>query len=113
MIRWLMMVFVVALGGPALAADTQVIDIAVKGMSCPFCVYNVEKKLRAVDGVATASVDLKQGRARVVMQPQARPDTEQLRQAIIDAGFTPGDIVVSGSGAAEDFGSKPLPTLRQ
>jgi len=69
-----------------------VVDISVKGMSCPFCVYSVEKKLNALDGVQTAKVDLKQGRARVVMQPGVPHDEQQLRQVIIDAGFTPGTI---------------------
>jgi len=92
MIRMLMVVFALSWGSAALAADAEVVDIAVKGMSCPFCVYNVEKKLRALDGVQSADVDLKQGLARVAMQPGAAVDSARLREAIIDAGFTPGAI---------------------
>jgi len=98
MSRALMMLFALLLSSGAGAADVEVVDIAVQGMSCPFCVYNVEKKLRALDGVETAEVDLKQGRARVTMKPGVQTDQARLRQAIIDAGFTPGDISVPGSG---------------
>lgn len=113
MIRWLTMAFAVTLSGPVPAADTEVIDIEVKGLSCPFCVYNVEKKLRALDGVAGADVDLKQGRAHVVMRPAARQDINQLRQAIIDAGFTPGEIIVSGRAPGLDAATKPPPPARK
>ena len=68
-------------------------------MSCPFCVYNVEKKLRALDGVSSAEVDLEQGRARVEMRPGGGADRQQLRQAIIDAGFTPGAITAPNAGS--------------
>ena len=94
MVKLWMVVFALSWGSAALAADAEVVDIAVKGMSCPFCVYNVEKNLHALDGVRSADVDLKQGRARVVMQPGAVLNESRLRKAIIDAGFTPGPISV-------------------
>jgi len=100
MTRWLMMLITLSLGSTTLAADSEVIDVAVQGMSCPFCVYNVEKKLRGLDGVDSASVDLKQGQARVVMKPGIRMNADKLKQAILDAGFTPGAMTVSGTAAA-------------
>jgi len=106
MTRWLMMLMTLSLGSAALAADGEVIDVAVQGMSCPFCVYNVEKKLRGLDGVDSASVDLKQGQARVVMKPGMQMDAEKLKQAILDAGFTPGAIAVSGDTAAAAAAAK-------
>jgi len=95
MTRWLMMFITLFLSSAAPAADTEVVDIAVQGMSCPFCVYNVEKKLRGLDGVEQADVNLEQGRARVVMKPGVPIDNDRLRQAIVDSGFTPGEITVS------------------
>ena len=86
------------LSSSVLAADPQVLDIDVKGMSCPFCVYNVENKLKALDGVQTATVNLKSGRARIQMQAGQQADPEQLRQAVIDSGFTPGAITDVAAG---------------
>jgi len=103
MIRWLMMWVLISVGlgavGTALAAEVEQVDIAVQGMSCPFCVYNVEKKLRALPGVERADVDLGKGQAHVVMRPGMRVETDRLRQAIVDAGFTPGAIDVVPASA--------------
>ena len=96
--RVLMMMVALIWGSMVLAADGEVVDIAIKGMSCPFCVYSVEKKLSALEGVQSAEVDLEQGRARVAMQPGVAPDSGQLREAIINAGFTPGDISAVSDG---------------
>jgi len=99
MTRCLILFFALSLGQAASAADTEVIDVAVQGMSCPFCVYNVEKKLRGLDGVDQANVNLEQGRARVVMKPGVPMDKARLKQAIVDSGFTPGEITVSDDAA--------------
>ena len=110
MTRIVLILLVWMLAGTTQAAEDKTVDIAVQGMSCPFCVYNVEKKLNALDGVSSARVDLAQGRARVVMQPGNGPSDEQLRQAITDAGFTPGDIV---SPAVAPEGASPSPAANR
>jgi copper chaperone CopZ len=77
----------------------RVVTIEVWGMSCPFCVYGVEKSLKRIPGVQSADVDLKAGRARVLMQPGQEPDLERFREAILDAGFTPGKVsTAAGQG---------------
>ncbi len=88
----MLLTLLLALPLAGLAGDGRVLDIQVKGMSCPFCVYGVEKSLKRLPGVDSASVDLKQSRARIVMQPDQEPDLERIRQAITDAGFTPGEV---------------------
>lgn len=77
------------------AGERHVLDIEVQGMSCPFCVYGVEKSLKQITGVEDAEVDLKAGLARVRMQPDAEPNPERFREAILDAGFTPGKITTA------------------
>ena len=77
-----------------LAADAQVVDIEVTGMTCPFCVYGTEKKLGKLPGVEKAEVSLKQKRARIVMQPGSDADLDAIRKAITEAGFTPGEARV-------------------
>jgi len=94
-----MMFCTLLLGSAVLAADTEMVDVAIQGMSCPFCVYNVEKKLRGLDGVDQANVNLEQGRARVVMKPGVPMDKARLKQAIVDSGFTPGKFTVSDDTA--------------
>ncbi len=65
---------------------TSEVTIKVAGMSCGGCVRNVTGVLRALAGVTEADVSLDDGHARVTFDP-ALLTVEQLRQAVIDAGF--------------------------
>ncbi len=60
-------------------------------MACPFCAYGIEKKLRALPGARNVKVDLEDGRAKSEA-PAGTITEQQIRQAIKDAGFTPGSI---------------------
>ncbi|KAJ3679286.1 hypothetical protein LUZ60_017297 [Juncus effusus] len=62
------------------------IQLKVTGMTCSACTGSVESAVRALDGVATASVSLLQNRAHVVFDPLLVKD-EEIREAIEDAGF--------------------------
>lgn len=62
--------------------------IRVDGLSCPFCVYGLEKKLKRVAGVEGVTIDLKAGKAIVRLKPGAEVDDAALRAAVKGAGFT-------------------------
>lgn len=93
--RNLLLVLVVLWSCSVSADGGPVVAIEVQGMSCPFCVYGVEKSLKRIPGVQSADVDLKAGRVRVLMQPGQEPDLERFREAILDAGFTPGKVTTA------------------
>ncbi len=63
------------------------IQITVLGMSCPFCAYGVEQKLKKLDGVVELTVELASGFATLVMQDGADVSNETLRETVKDAGF--------------------------
>ncbi len=63
------------------------IQITVLGMSCPFCAYGVEQKLKKLDGVVELTVQLESGLATLVMQDGADVSNEILRETVKDAGF--------------------------
>lgn len=68
-------------------APLQTVDIPVLGMTCASCVGRVEKAIRAVPGVAGASVNLAAERARVELSdPQ---QAEAVVEAIRSAGYQP------------------------
>lgn len=60
--------------------------IGVEGLSCPFCAYGLQKKLKAVDGVQSVSIDMNKGLA-VISAGQEIAEKE-IRQAVKEAGFT-------------------------
>lgn len=64
--------------------------VFVDGMHCAHCAAFVEKSLKAVDGVADASVDLAGKKASVTLEKAVADDV--LVKAVADAGFTAVDI---------------------
>lgn len=70
------------------------LEMDVTGMTCPFCVYGVEKKLKSLPGVAKVQVSLDEKKARIFMQSGHKADRAAISAAITDAGFTPGDMRV-------------------
>lgn len=79
----------------AFGAERLVVDIAVKGMTCPFCAYGLEKNLGKASEVDHASASLKGQNVRIVLKPGAQADLDRYKQLIHDAGFTPGEAKVS------------------
>lgn len=73
--------------------STDRVEVQVNGMACPFCAYGIEKKLRAIPGVQDVKVDLDAGRA-TFEAPSGAVTEQQVKQAIKDAGFSPGKIEI-------------------
>ncbi len=67
-------------------AGLQRVEMPVAGLTCPNCVQTVERALRAVPGIARATVNLAQRRAFVEYDP-ARTSVAALHEAIKAAGY--------------------------
>jgi len=81
------------------AAGMRSATVAVDGMSCPFCAFGVEKKLKEVSGVKSVTVDLKGGKASLAPIAGETIRVSEIPAAIRQAGFTPGVIEVVIVGA--------------
>ncbi|MBX9962028.1 MAG: heavy-metal-associated domain-containing protein [Burkholderiales bacterium] len=64
------------------------ITLKVGGMTCNGCVASVTRVVRALPGVTSADVSLADSAATVEFDP-TRTSTEQIRQAIVTAGYQP------------------------
>lgn len=62
--------------------------IGVNGLTCPFCAYGLEKKLKKVPGVGSVTIDLKKDQAVVLAKAGHTLDEQALRKAVRKAGFT-------------------------
>ena len=62
------------------------INLTVKGMTCPHCVASVKETLEAIDGVVVADVSLENNQA-VVETNNVDFSKELLIQAVINAGY--------------------------
>jgi copper chaperone CopZ len=72
----------------AVSADAVTTDYLVTGMTCSHCVSSVTEELSALAGVAGVRVDLHaNGVSRVTVDSDARLDVDDVRDAILDAGY--------------------------
>ena len=109
---------VVALGvgfipEPALAGVEQV-SVRVDGLACPFCAYNIEKRVKTLDGVerdAPIVTSVENGTARFPWKPGVAFDPAAIRKAIKEAGFTPRELTVTVTGAIEISSERDAQTM--
>lgn len=73
-------------------ADETILEIDIDGMTCPFCVYSLEQELGKLSGVQQVMISLKSHKARLILKEGASVDSEILREVVLTAGFTPGDV---------------------
>jgi copper chaperone CopZ len=73
-------------------ADETVLEIDIKGMTCPFCVYNLEKELGKLSEVEDVLISLKSNKARLTLKEGAHIDSDTLQEVVVRAGFTPGEV---------------------
>ncbi len=76
----------------AFADEATFVEIEVRGMVCAFCVEGLQSSLLKLPGVEGAEVSLKHSLARIELAPEHEPDVEAIKQAIVDAGYTPGNV---------------------
>jgi P-type Cu+ transporter len=81
--------------------------LAVRGMTCSNCARHVNEALRAVVGVANATVELEAGRAVVQWRPDVWPDEGALLAAVKEAGYD-GKVVTADAGPARSNRWSPL-----
>ncbi len=70
------------------ALEKPDVVLEVDGLSCPFCAFGIEKKLKKIDGVAHLAVHLEAGKVELKMKEGATVSEERLLQAVKEAGFT-------------------------
>ena len=87
----------------------RVIQVKILGMSCPFCAYGVEQKLKKLEGVTELEVELKRGIATLTMEEGADVSNEKLRKTVDDAGFEAAAIVRTFDSEHEDWNPEELP----
>lgn len=94
--------------GPPQEQD-RVITVKILGMSCPFCVYGAEQKLKKLNGVDSLRVDLESGLARLTMQEHADVSNQQLRTTVESAGFEAAAIIRNFESDYKDWHPEAMP----
>ncbi len=79
-------------------ARVESATVVVEGMSCPFCAFGVEKRLKKVEGVGSIEVNMDTGSASMSASEGESIDFSSLPEAIRKAGFTPGPVDITAVG---------------
>lgn len=91
--RWLTLTLLAIAMMMAQTAFAKTLEVEVHGMTCAFCVDSLERKLTAMPSVFKVQVSLKANKVRLETDGDT-PSIETIRQAILNAGFTPVKVTV-------------------
>jgi copper chaperone CopZ len=80
------------LSASVFGADETVLEIDINGMTCPFCVYSLERELGRLSEVKQVLISLRSSKARLTLKAGAHIDSDTLREVVLEAGFTPGNV---------------------
>jgi copper chaperone CopZ len=80
------------LSASVFGAEETVLEIDIKGMTCPFCVYSLEKELGKLSEVEEVLISLKSNKARLTLKEGAQIDSDTLQEVVLQAGYTPGEV---------------------
>jgi len=83
------------------------VSVQVDGLSCPFCAYGLEKKLKKVDNVATLEIRVSEGRAVITPAAGTSVDLAEVERAVREGGFTPRALVVTARGRVTELHGAP------
>lgn len=89
---------VLVLSAAPARAQMQAAELRVNGMTCPFCTFGIEKKLRHVSGVDEVEVLLDEGRIRLMFSAQNVATVQDIENAVKDAGFALSGLSVDVAG---------------
>ncbi len=63
-------------------------QIYVEGLSCPFCAYGLEKKLKEIEGLLSVKINIDEGRVNLIFEGDRRPAKGKIEAAVNEAGFS-------------------------
>ena len=91
--------------GP-LRAEFLHVEQSVAGLDCASCAQSVDKTLKKIKGVETASFRMQDSVAVLQLKPGNTTPLEEVRDAVKRIGYTPKDAKVTVRGEARREGEK-------
>ncbi|MBI4501669.1 MAG: heavy-metal-associated domain-containing protein [Gemmatimonadetes bacterium] len=71
----------------ALLAQPERITVTVNGLSCPFCAYGLEKRLKKLEGVESLSIDFNSGKVILAVRDGSKASDDRIRRLVKEGGF--------------------------
>ena len=73
--------------------NAKTIEVKIHGMTCALCLDSLNRKFNKMVGVKTVAVSMKMKKVRLESEGKS-PTIAMIKQAILDAGFTPIKVTV-------------------
>lgn len=83
------------------------VTVEVDGLSCPFCAYGLEKRIREMSAVEESTINVKDGTVEVIPVQGQHIDIDNLKAAVKAGGFTPRGIRVALVGSFINWNGIP------
>ncbi|PIQ81561.1 MAG: hypothetical protein COV76_08305 [Candidatus Omnitrophica bacterium CG11_big_fil_rev_8_21_14_0_20_64_10] len=96
------------MGGQTAWAEVTEVELRIDGLSCPFCVFNIEKPLKKLGAAGSLQTNYKEGVVRMGVKPGQSVDLAQFRQAVADTGFTLRAIRLTAIGTVAQWEDHPV-----
>ena len=97
-IRVVAVLTIMSVAAPIWAAVGPQVEVQVDGLSCPFCAFGMEKKLKRVEGLKEIKILIDEGRAVLSFKRGALVDFDVIQEAVRKGGFTPQAIRATLTG---------------
>ncbi len=82
------------------------IEARVDGLSCPFCAYGLEKKLKALKAIDRLDIDINEGHIRIFLKKRRTVNPDEIREKVAEAGFTLRTLIIDGKEIKMDSKKK-------
>jgi len=69
--------------------------VQVDGLTCPFCAYGLEKRMKKLSAVKESSIDIKKGAVELFPKEGRHIELDDVKDAVANGGFTPREIRVA------------------
>ena len=69
------------------------VEVRVDGLSCPFCAYGLEKKLKTIEGIQNLKIEIAKGLVTFSLTEGNSVDEEEIKKIVKEAGFTPKGVM--------------------
>lgn len=93
----LLVLLVAVSGTQAFSAPGKRVTVQVDGMACPFCTYNIEKRIKTLEAVPESpnyEASVEKGQVSFDWKTDVPVDKSAIQNQVKKAGFTPGAIDV-------------------
>ncbi|MFQ5708994.1 MAG: cation transporter, partial [bacterium] len=78
------------------------VTLRVDGLSCPFCAYGMEKKLKRIENMEKLDIKINEGLVILFFKEGAKVDKQVISKKVKEAGFTPREITIERPVAKSD-----------